>query len=133
MTKRQWVWFRVPRGPIPKVAQNALRVRLERHARTKWKDQCREVVVRFRGPFAYVDAFRANNEFPSRVPLEERAAIEAVPAHLCRLGYLGSADRWQYAFYKYITERYALSLCASGSFGPTPEEAFDSSAGYLCG
>jgi hypothetical protein len=115
------------------LAQEALRVRLERHARTKWKEQCREVVIRFRGPFAYVDAFRARNEFPHRMPQEERAAIEAIPVHLCRLGYLGSADRWQYAFYKYSTEKYALSLCASGSFEATPEEAFDSSAGYLYG
>ena len=74
MAKRQWLWVRVPRGPIPKVAQDALRARLERHVRTKWKEQCREVVVRFRGAFAYADAFQAKNEFPPRMPLEERAA-----------------------------------------------------------
>ena len=133
MAKRQWLWIRVPRGPIPKVAQDALRARLERHVHAKWKEQCREVVVRFRGAFAYVGAFRAKNEFHPRMRLEERAAIEAISVHLCRLGYLGSADRWQYAFYKYSTEKYALSLCASGSFEATPEEAFDSSAGYLYG
>jgi hypothetical protein len=38
---------------IPPTAQAALRARLEQHVRTHWKDRCREVVVRFRGAFAF--------------------------------------------------------------------------------
>ena len=51
---------------------------------------------------------------------------------LCRLGCLGSVNKWEYAFFKYSDMKYALSLVASGSFEATPEEAFDCSAGvYL--
>ena len=49
------------------------------------------------------------------------------------LGYLGSVDRWNYAFFKYSTEHYAPSLCASGSFVATPEQALDSAAGAYLG
>ena len=37
---------------------------------------------------------------PGTTP-EERARIEATPTHLCRLGYLGTPDRWEFAFFKY--------------------------------
>ena len=64
--------------------------------------------------------------------LPKGAIIDAIPARLCRLGYLGSIDRWQHAFFKYSDEKYELSVVASGSFEATSEEAFDCSAGvYL--
>lgn len=103
----------------PKAIQDALRKRLEEHARKKWGSQCREVVVRFRGAYAYVDAFPAKHD-------------SDYPTHLCRLRYLGTPKLWEYSFFKYSTETYALSVCASGSFEATPEQAFDSAAGlYL--
>lgn len=58
---------------------------------------------------------------------EERTQIEGTPIHLCRLGYLGSPDRWEFAFFKYSDEKYKPSLLPSGSFAGTPEEAFDCS------
>ena len=65
---------------------------------------------------------------------EQKAEIDATPAHLCRLGYLSHPDLWEYAFYKYSDEKYAPSVVASGSFQATPEQAFDCSAGaYLEG
>jgi len=42
--------------------------------------------------------------FPETTP-EERAQIEATPTHLCRLGYLGSAHRWEFAFFKFSDEK----------------------------
>ncbi len=132
MTKASWVWVRAPRGPIPKAVQDALRARLEKRARAKWKGRCRGVVVRFRGAYAYVDAFPLEDPPMSWHTPEQRARIAATPMRLCRLGYLGSLDRWQYAFYKYSDEKYALSVVASGSFEATPEQAFDCAAGvYL--
>jgi hypothetical protein len=40
-------------GSIPQAVQAAVRARLEQHVRAHWKDRCREVVIRFRGKFAY--------------------------------------------------------------------------------
>lgn len=103
-------------------------MRLERHAWTKWGGACREVIVRFKGAYAYVDAFPAKRQILRGTPPERRAIIEATPTHLCRLGYMGNPDRWEYAFFKYSNEKYALSITGSGSFEATPEEAFDTSA-----
>lgn len=125
-----WVWG--PKGPIPQAVQEALRTRLEAHVRKNWGNRCRTIVVRFRDAFAYVDAFPAERRYLPGTTREEKAWIDATPIHLCRLRYLGHPDLWEYAFYKYSDERYALSLVASGSFQATPEQAFDTSAGaYL--
>lgn len=48
--------------------------------------------------------------------------------HLCRLEYLGRADEWGFAFYKYSDEKYERSVTLSGSFTGTPEECLDCSA-----
>jgi hypothetical protein len=86
------------------------------------------VLIRFRGAYAYVDAL----PFVREAAGERRADREETPVRLCRLGYLGDPNRWQYAFFKYSDMKYALSVLASGSFEATPEEAFDCAAGvYL--
>ena len=113
---------------IPQAVQHALVARLEQHVRKLWKSQCRDVVVRFRGMFAYVDAFPLRHQFMPGTTPEEQARIEAAPTHLCRLGYLGSANRWQFAFFKYSNEKYEASFLPSGEFVGTPEEAFDCAA-----
>lgn len=116
------------RGSIPQAAQDALRARLERHVQAHWKDRCRQVVVRFRGAFAYVDAFPLHQQFMPGTTPEEQAQIEAAPTHLCRLGYLGRADLWAFAFFKYSDEKYEPSFLPSGAPVGTPEEAFDCAA-----
>lgn len=113
---------------IPLNVQEALRRRLRQHAEDAWKHQCREVVVRFRGAFAYVDAFPLHHQVMPGTTPEEQAQIEAMPTHLCRLGYLGRADHWAFAFFKYSDERYEPSFLPSGEFAGTPEEAFDCAA-----
>ncbi len=115
-------------GSIPEAAQDTLRPRLDKHVRAHWKDRCREVVVRFRGAFAYVDAFPLRHQFMPGTTPEERAQIEATPTHLCRLGYLGRADLWAFAFFKYSDEKYEPSFLPSGECAGTPEEAFDCAA-----
>ena len=57
MTKSARTWVRAPKGPIPKAVRDALRVRLEKHVRAKWNERCHAVSIRFRGAFAYIDAF----------------------------------------------------------------------------
>jgi hypothetical protein len=105
-----------------------LRAGLARHVQAHWKDQCREVVVRFRAAFAYVDAFPLHHHFMPGTTPEERAQIEATPTRLCRLGYLGRADLWAFAFFKYSDEKYEPSFLPSGAPVGTPEEAFDCAA-----
>ena len=114
--------------------RDALEARLAKHARARWQGRCRAVIVRFRGRFAYVDAIP--DERPSQATQIRNAGgrIEPSLMHLCRLGYLGRLDRWEYAFFKYSDMKYELSVVASGSFVATPEQAFDCSAGvYLHG
>ena len=132
--KQAKVWTWAPSGPIPKAVQDTLRARLEIHVRTKWKKRCRGISVRFRGAYAYIDAFSVNHWYMPGTTPQQKALIDATPTHLCRLGYLKDPDLWEYAFYKYSDEKYAPSVVASGSFQATPEEAFDCSAGaYLEG
>ena len=51
---RTWIW--APRKQtIPKEAQDTLRVRLEKHARAKWRKVCRKVEVRFRDQQSAID------------------------------------------------------------------------------
>lgn len=50
--------------------------------------------------YAYVDAFPSNRHYLPETAPEQRASIDAIPTRLCRLGYLGSLDKWQYAFFK---------------------------------
>ena len=119
---------RLRQRSIPQAAQEALRARLERHVRTHWSQRCREVVVRFRGTFAYVDAFPLHHQFMPGTTPDQQAQIEATPTHLCRLGYLGRADLWTFAFFKYSDEKYEPSFLPSGASVGTPEEAFDCAA-----
>ncbi len=93
-----------------------------------WKDRCREVVVRFRGAFAYVDAFPLHQQFMPGTTPEEQAQIEATPTHLCRLGYLGRADICAFAFFKYSDGKYEPSFLPSGASEGWPEGAFDCAA-----
>lgn len=131
---KQWAKVESQRRTIsiPKTVQEPLHVRLEQHVRVRWDDLCRQVVVRFRGAFAYVDAIPLHHQVMPGTTPEERARIEATPTRLCRLGYLGSPGRWAFAFFKYSDEKYESSFLPSGEFAGTPEEAFDCAAqGYL--
>lgn len=105
---------------IPAGIQEAVRSRLERHVRSKWRRTGAEVVVQFRGRYAYVGAIGRT--------VGAWQPEDGVPSPLCRLGYLESADRWTFAFFTYSGMKYEPSLGASGSFVATAEEAFDCAA-----
>lgn len=120
------------RQGIPEHVHLTVRERLERHAVDRWDEHCRAIDVRFRGSFAYVDALQRNGWHLPGTPQETQDLIDATPTRLCRLRYLGSPDRWEFAFYKYSDEIYEPSFLPSGAFEGIPEEAFDCAAGvYL--
>lgn len=127
-------WAPSRRGPIPPAIQEALKARLLRHANRKWKRHVSKVLVRFNGRYAYIAAVERGRKEAAPISIERYAGTGQVPVELCRLGYLGLVDRWEYAFFKYSDERYEPSVSASGRFTATPEECLDTSAeAYLAG
>ena len=125
---RIWISIPKPKRPIPNRIREELSSRLERHVRNKWKRRVKKVLLRFRGAYAYVAAVEAGRG-EKKPPCVCRYVQEGeVPTGLCRLGFLGGIDCWEYAFYTYSNQRYERSVCASGSLVATPEEAFDCSA-----
>lgn len=125
---------RAPAGApsIPDDLRDALRGRLELHARERWSDRCRGVVVTFRAEFAYLAAFSTGGLDPPWFSAEQLARIDATPTRLCRLEYLGSAERWAFSVFKYSNETYAPPL-GLGPLHGTPEEGFDVAAGLYLG
>ena len=133
MTPRKgWTWA-PKKQPIPEGIRQELAARLLRHVTEHWKNRVRKILLRFHGRYAYVAVVEAAPGEKTVPQVCRYAEEEEWPLQLCRLGYIGSRNRWESAFFKYSTETYAPSVCASGSFVATPEEAFDSSAGYLQG
>jgi len=104
----------VPKSP-PESTKNSLRLRLFDHARARWS-QLRDVDVRFRGAFAYVDG----------------VLTDGTVLPLMRLRYLGSARTWGFAIYLASSGKYQDSFLPSGVPSGSPEEALDCACGlYL--
>jgi hypothetical protein len=59
---------------------------------------------------------------------EEKERIRETPVKLCRLGWTGDPESWDFAFYKYSNGRYEPSITLDGSFSGTPETCFDTAA-----
>jgi hypothetical protein len=92
-----------------------LEARLRKHIQSRWP-QMREVRIRARGAFVYVEVQGPDDE---------------EPAPLCRLRYMGNAEVWQFSFYSWAhgnRGRYEDSYLANGSPVGTPEECFDTAA-----
>jgi hypothetical protein len=100
----------VPRHIVAQVEQ-----RLKHHANQR-APQFRSVVVRARGRYLYVDAQGPDDG-------------QAEP--LCRLGYLGSVDDWEFAFFSWsrgASGGYEPSVLDSGLYSGKPEDCFDCGA-----
>jgi hypothetical protein len=117
-----------PKGPIPESVRAELAARLLRHVEKKWKGRVGKILLRFRGAYVYIAIVEVQKGKEAPPQICRYTQVGEVPVELCRLGYLGSIDRWAYAFFKYSDERYAPSVVASGSFVATPEQAFDCAA-----
>lgn len=99
----------------PDSTKNSLRLRLFDHARARWP-QLRDVDVRFRGAFAYVDG----------------VLTDGTVLPLMRLRYHGSAGIWGFAIYLASSGKYQDSYLPSGVPSGSPQEALDCACGlYL--
>ncbi|MGH3711082.1 MAG: hypothetical protein ACRDRQ_23930 [Pseudonocardiaceae bacterium] len=99
----------------PASTKNSLAQRVNLHARSRWP-VLEEVIVRFRGQFAYLDA-----QLPDG---------EVMP--LCRLRYGGSASSWGFAIYLASRDGYEDSILPTGHTTGSPEQALDCACGlYL--
>ncbi len=97
---------------IPPGVLERLESRLKAQAAERWPN-CRRVVIRQRGQFAYVDA---------------QGTQDSQPEPLCRLRYTGDMETWEFAYFTWSGERYEPSLLSSGLPFGSPEECFDTAA-----
>jgi len=89
-------------------ARSSLTGRLNARAREHWP-QIHDLAIRFRNPFAYVDADLTNGD----------------TTKLCRLRYTGDADRWGFAVWRAPHNDYQDSWLSTGYSPGTPEDALN--------
>lgn len=100
---------------IPNSTRASLTLKLIERQHQRWP-QLKEVKVRFRSSFAYIDGVLGGGEL---LPL-------------CRLRYAGSATYWGFAIYLASRDAYQDSVLPNGAFEGTPEDAIDCACGlYL--
>jgi hypothetical protein len=85
---------------------------LDQRAKERWP-QIKELDVRFRSNFAYVDAVTTDGE---ELPL-------------CRLRYGGSASVWGFAIYLASKDGYEDSILPNGQFSGSPQDCLDCACG----
>lgn len=93
--------------------KTSLQQRLRAHAAYRWPD-LRDVEVRYRAGFAYVDGLLADGQV----------------LRLCRLRYVGSAHNWGFAIYRASHEDYENSYLPTGGLA---EQALDTACGLDLG
>ena len=102
---------------IPDSTRSSLTLRLLQRQEERWP-ALKNLTVRFRGEYAYVDGETPDGE----------GQVEP----LFRLRYGGSASEWGFAIYTWSGERYEESILPSGAWTGTPQEALDCACGlYL--
>ena len=101
---------------IPDSTKASLHQRLTERARLRWP-ALREIRMRYRAGFAYVDGVLADGEV----------------LRLCRLRYAGSARDWGFAIYRASHDDYEDSYLPTGSPVGTCEEALDTACGLYLG
>ena len=123
--------------PIPAAVRRQVEGRLRSYAERRFAGLYRDLDVRFRGQFCYVDLYLDPGPLPEEWPPpawsesreEALARLRATPLHLCRLRHLGGGDRFSFAFYSYASERYEPSALATGDLVGSPEDALEVCAG----
>lgn len=101
---------------IPNSTRSSLALKLIDRQRQRWP-QLKEVKVRFRSSFAYIDGVLEDGD---QLPL-------------CRLRYAGSATYWGFAIYLGSRDGYQDSILPNGAFEGTPQDALDCACGLYLG
>jgi len=101
---------------FPESTKHSLEQRLAARASSRWP-QLGVTNVRYRAGFAYIDALLPDGSTQK----------------LCRLRYVGSAHRWQFAIYRASQDDYQDSLFPTGLPAGTCEEALDTACGLYLG
>ena len=100
---------------IPDSTKASLHQRLTERARLRWP-ALREIRMRYRAGFAYVDGVLADGEV----------------LRLCRLRHAGLARDWGFAIYRASHDDYQDSYLPNGVMGGPAEDALDTACGlYL--
>ncbi len=86
--------------------------RINAYAARKLRDQCDQVIVRFRGALCYVDADQKQPD----------GRVFRFP--LCRLRHFDE-DRWSIALYTFSHERYEPCILPSGEWIAPLEDCLD--------
>ena len=105
------------------------------HAQRHFTGRYRELDVRFKAQFCYVDAYVEPEE-----PVADEESVDAGGTRgeylerirsselkLCRLRFF-APDRWSLAIYSYAQERYEASVFADGVLVGHPQDGFDLAA-----
>jgi hypothetical protein len=104
------------KGQVSVLVEEQVRQRILQHAAKIVPEKAAQIIVRFRGPFCYIDAHDPGSQDPM---------------HLCRLRYHSRLRAWSLAFYTYSHEKYEPCVFGSGATYGTPEEALEIGALYL--
>jgi hypothetical protein len=141
VTKRVWQ-FDPSRGgrPVPDAVRRAAKAAILAHGQRHFTGRYRELDVRFKAQFCYVDAYV---EPEKRVADEESVdaggnrgeyleRVRSSELKLCRLRFF-APDRWSLAIYSYAQERYEASVFADGGFVGRPQDGFDLAADLYLG
>jgi hypothetical protein len=134
---RGWVYTpHVGGTKIPPLVQASVKRRILAYAARHHAGKFTQIDVRFKGALCYIDAYTEpdlprGSKPPSGETREQwMERLRNTPYHLCRIRYFGDAERWTFAHYTYAHEKYEPSFFLSGEDHGTPEEAFETSAGF---
>ncbi len=121
---------------IPDAIRNRTEQRLRAYATEHLGYRDRDLIVRFRAQFCYLDLLRTpdpvtGTKEPARVPGDVNEAPADSVLFLGRMRYFGNPDRWSFAIYSYTTESYEPCTFPSREAAGTPEEAFEMVVGII--
>jgi len=141
VTKRVWQFDPSSGGrPVPDAVRRETRAAILDHGQRHFTGRYRELDVRFKAQFCYVNAYVGPAE-----PVADGESVDAggnrgedleqsrsSELKLCRLRFF-APDRWSLAIYSYAQERYEASVFADGGFVGCPEDGFDLAANLYLG
>jgi hypothetical protein len=120
--------------------RRATKATILNHGKRHFPGRYRELDVRFKAQFCYVDAYVEPEE-----PVADEESIDAGvnggealeqiglrALQLCRLRFF-APDRWSLAIHSYAHERYEASVFADGGFVGRPQDGFDLAANLYLG